>query len=633
MQGPVDHLGQAGGTKGWPVFRRRPKDASVRQGVDLVQDRHAQRHGGAPHDRRVLDRLPGAYFEAVQRPGADAVITGHDGRFATLFGAPENARLPRNTALERIVRSDDHSAMLSLCESRAKASDGAIFELQREFRVRRAKAGDGDDVWLLLVAQVRTKADGMRAWTGFVVDATARREDERRIYHLAYYDPLTNLPNRRLFMERLRAALEGRPRKERFGAVAFLDLDNFKTLNDTRGHAAGDVLLETVAERLLSCVPENATVARLGGDEFVLLIEAIDWDRARATERMHGLANLVLRTIDQPVPLGGGDTHRVTSSVGLVVFEHGNSDADRVLQEADTAMYAAKEAGKNKCRAFDGSLRERLEASGDLLSDLRHALENDLLHPVFQAKVDRDGRIASAEMLARWRHPTRGLVSPGEFVPLAERSGLIGELNQWVIRKGAETLLHWASLPHAAALELSVNVSAHQFVRGTFREEIERHLPSRALRERLVLELTERVMGEDDEVVRETMHEVKAAGVKLALDDFGTGYSSFSLLKNLPVDELKIDGSFVAELDRKPEDRAIVQAILAMARTLGMTTVAEMVETEPQRALLHEDGCDLFQGFLYGPPVRLDVFDQLAGLPLARSARSEPRAGRMAGAA
>ena len=573
------------------------------------------RRAGVGTDRRVLDRLPGAYFEAVQKPGSDAVITGHDQRFATLFGAPEKARVPKNTPLERIVRADDHSAMLSLCESKATTSRGNIFELQREFRVRRGAQDQSEDVWLLLVAQVRTKADGTRAWTGFVVDATARREDERRIYHLAYYDPLTNLPNRRLFMERLRAALEGRPRRQRFGAVAFIDLDNFKTLNDTRGHAAGDVLLETIAERLLSCVPDEATVARLGGDEFVILLEAIGWDRTRATERMQGLANLVLRTIDQPVPLGDGDSHRVTSSIGLVVFEHGSADADRVLQEADAAMYAAKDAGKNKCRAFDGDLRAKLEASGDLLSDLRKALENDQLHAVYQAKIDREGRIMSAEMLARWWHPERGLVSPGEFVPLAERSGLIGELNQWVIRKGAETLLHWAASPQTARLSLSVNVSAHQFVRGVLRDDIETALPQRTLRERLMLELTERVMGEDDDVVRETMHEVKDTGVKLALDDFGTGYSSFSLLKNLPVDELKIDGSFVHEIDRKPEDRAIVRAILAMAKSLGMATVAEMVETDAQRAILHEDGCDLFQGFLYGPPVQLEVFDQLASLP------------------
>lgn len=588
------------------------------------------RRAGVQSDRRVLDRLPGAYFEALQMPGNDAVITGHDQRFAEVFGAPEGARLPRNTALERLMRSDDHSALLSLCDSRAEAATGAIFEIQREFRVRRSANTDDAETWLLLVVQVRIKADRSRAWTGFVVDATARRDDERRIYHLAYYDPLTNLPNRRLFMERLRAALEGRPRKKRYGAVAFIDLDNFKTLNDTRGHAAGDELLQAIAERLQSCATEDTTVARLGGDEFVLLVEAIDWDRLRASKRMHGLANLVLRTIDQPVALSDGDSHRVTSSIGMVVFEHGNSDPDRVLQEADTAMYAAKEAGKNKCRIFDAPLRDKLESSGDLLSDLREAIQNDLLHVVFQPKVDRHGRITSAEMLARWRHPARGLVSPGEFVPLAERSGLIGELNDWAIRKGAQTLQLWAGMPHMVGLDLSVNVSAHQFVRETFRSEIEAVLPQRVLRERLVLELTERVMGEDDEVVRNTMHQVKASGVKLALDDFGTGYSSFSLLKNLPVDELKIDGSFIAELDRDAEDRAIVRAILAMARTLGMTTVAEMVETEAQRDMLYEDGCDLFQGFLYGPPVRLEVFNQLAELPLGRASKPTALAARAA---
>ena len=590
-----------------------------------MRNEDALRRAGATEDRRVLDRLPGAYFEAVQRPGSDIVVTGHDKRFGTLFGAEEGSRLPRDTGLARLVRPDDHAALLSLTESRAKTAIDPVFEVQRELRPRRAGASGDEDTWLLIVAQVRTRPDGARAWTGFVLDASLRREDERRIYHLAYYDPLTNLPNRRLFMERLRAALEGRPRRKRFGAVAFLDLDNFKTLNDTRGHAAGDVLLRTIAERLLSCVPEGATVARLGGDEFVILMEGVDWERDRASQRIHGLANLVLRTVDQPVPLGDGYAHRVTSSIGLVVFEHGRSDPDRVLQEADTAMYAAKEAGKNKCRAFDASLRDRLEASGDLLSDLRHAIENDLLHAVFQPKIDRDGRIHSAEMLARWRHPTRGLVSPGEFVPLAERSGLIGDLNDWVIRKGAETLAHWSRSPRTAELELSVNVSAHQFVRGTFSEQIEVAIPQRKVRERLILELTERVMGEDDETVRDAMHEVKATGVRLALDDFGTGYSSFSLLKNLPVDELKIDGSFVAEIDRKPEDRAIVQAILAMAHTLGMRTVAEMVETEPQRAILHADGCDLLQGFLYGPPVRLEVFDRLVSLPLGGEPSGEMR--------
>ena len=451
-----------------------------------------------------------------------------------------------------------------------------------------------------------------------MLDATQRKRDEKRIYHLAYFDTLTNLPNRRLFMERLETALAGRPRRRCWGAVGFLDLDNFKTLNDTRGHAAGDALLVEIARRLQGCAPEGMTVGRLGGDEFTFLFEEIDGDECRAIERAEGMARLILRAVDQPVDLGEGAVHTVTSSIGLTMFRHGAGGSDRVLQEADTAMYAAKDGGKNEFRRFDAELAERVDENIDLMGDLREAIRADALDLVYQPKVDREGRIVSAEMLLRWRHPRLGPVSPGRFVPMAERSGLIVELNDWVLCRGADTLRRWSADAGLSEVGLAINVSAHQFEPGRFRDRIARELPHRSLRERLTIELTERVMGEDEGQVRTTMQELKSLGVKLALDDFGTGYSSFALLKSLPIDELKIDGSFVAELERH-EDRMIVRAILSMARSLEIETVAECVETEAQLTVLREEGCHVFQGYFYGPPVALGVIEQLVRLPVARA--------------
>ena len=582
--------------------------------------RHAERSRTGTFEA-LCKETPGARFEAWQHPGEDVVVTAHDAGFGTHFGAPPGGRLPPGTGLSRLVNPDDHAGLIAEIE---RAMGAGEVELTHEFRARarKGKAGDGDDRWLM-VAMRLNPSDGPRTWSGLLLDATQRKRDEKRIYHLAYFDTLTNLPNRRLFMERLETALGGRPRRRCWGAVGFLDLDNFKALNDTRGHAAGDALLIEIARRLQNCAPEGMTVGRLGGDEFTFLFEEIDGDEARAIERAEGMARLVLRAIDQPVDIGGGAMHTVTSSIGLTMFRHGAGGSDRVLQEADTAMYAAKDGGKNEFRRFDGELRERVDENIDLMGDLRGALRSDALDLVYQPKVDRDGRIVSAEMLLRWRHPRLGPVSPSRFVPMAERSGLIVELNDWVLARGADTLRRWSTDPALCAVGLAINVSAHQFEPGRFRDRIERELPSRALRERLTIELTERVMGEDEGSVRRTMQELKSLGVKLALDDFGTGYSSFALLKSLPIDELKIDGSFVAELERH-EDRMIVRAILSMARSLEIRTVAECVETEAQLTVLREEGCHVFQGYFYGPPVALGVIEHLVRLPSAAAPAPNP---------
>ena len=551
-------------------------------------------------------------------PGGDVVIGQHDGKFGAFFGAPPGGRLPPGTGFIRLVQSDDHTALLNETEAVAKRG-GA--DLTHEFRVR--TKGSTEDRWLMLAMRLRTGANGARAWAGIVLDASQRKRDERRIYHLAYFDTLTNLPNRRLFTERLDTALAGRPRRRCWGAVGFLDLDNFKTLNDTRGHAAGDTLLIEIARRLQGCAPEGMTVGRLGGDEFVFLFEEIDFEENRAIERAEGMARLILRAIDQPVDIGAGK-HTVTSSIGLTMFRHGSGGSDRVLQEADVAMYAAKEGGKNEFRRFTNALREHADANVDLMGDLRDAIRNDALNLVYQPKVDRAGAIVSTEMLIRWQHPTLGAVSPARFVAMAEKSGLIVELNDWVLKRGADTLRRWSADERLSQIGLAINMSAHQFEPGRFRDRIERELPHRGLRERLTIELTERVMGEDEGQVRTTMQELKSLGVKLALDDFGTGYSSFALLKSLPIDELKIDGSFVAELERH-EDRMIVRAILSMARSLEIEAVAECVETEQQLMVLREEGCHVFQGYFYGPPVALGVVEQLLRLPAAQPAHLPPQ--------
>jgi len=448
-------------------------------------------------------------------------------------------------------------------------------------------------------------------WFALITDITQRKQAEAQIINLAFYDALTQLPNRRLLLDRLGHALSASHRSGRFGAILFLDLDNFKVINDTQGHDVGDLLLSEVAKRLQACVREGDSVARLGGDEFVVLLEGLHIESTRAAAQAEVVAEKIRDAINQPFNLQGREFH-TTPSIGISLFLGHQASIDELLKRADVAMYQAKDAGRNTIRFFDPAMQAELDARIALLADLRHALSQKQLYLDYQPQVDLLGKIFGAEVLLRWRHPLRGRVSPAEFIPLAEESHLILELGEWVLNIACAQIKAWQSHPATRHLRLAVNVSARQFRQPDFVRQVETLLYTYAIAPTLLkLELTESLVLDNVDDSIETMRALKKHGVGFAMDDFGTGHSSLSYLKRLPLDQLKIDQSFVRDIANDPNDAAIVQTIIVMAQSLGLDVIAEGVETQAQFEFLRQRGCAAFQGYLFSRPVALSEFEAL----------------------
>ncbi|MFC7409267.1 putative bifunctional diguanylate cyclase/phosphodiesterase [Hydrogenophaga atypica] len=454
----------------------------------------------------------------------------------------------------------------------------------------------------LAVSEVRR--DGQPTYIGLVRDITQQRQAEADIAHLAFYEQLTNLPNRRLLLDRLQRALHGSERSRNMGALVMLDLDDFKTLNDTWGHEAGDQLLVELAQRLTGAVREGDTVARLGGDEFVLLLENLATDRATAAAHTEAVMKKVLALFDKPFHPQQRE-YMTTASLGVALFgDAGRTSTDTVMGQADMAMYQAKGAGRNNYRFFDAELQIALTARATLEMDLRQGIANNEFRLHFQPQVDATGQVQGVEALLRWQHPTRGNVSPAQFIPLAEQSGFILELGQWVLTTACEKLAAWRHDPDLSPLRIAVNVSAKQFRSPRFvRSVIDTLTATGADPSRLELELTESVLADDVESLVEKMTTLRAHGVLFSLDDFGTGYSSLNYLKRLPLDQLKIDQSFVRDLMTDPNDAAIVCAVLTLGSSLGLQVIAEGVETDAQKDFLRRHGCAQFQGYLFSRPL------------------------------
>ncbi|WP_367186088.1 EAL domain-containing protein [Methylotenera sp.] len=440
-------------------------------------------------------------------------------------------------------------------------------------------------------------------------DVTLRNAAEAEINHLAFYDVLTRLPNRRLLIDRLNHALSAGARLGWGGALLFLDLDHFKTLNDTLGHDVGDLLLRQVADRLSDCVREGDTVARLGGDEFVVMLEDLSKHPLEAAAQAEAIASKILISISQPYQLGAS-AYQTTASIGVVLFSENGHSQDVLLKHADIAMYQAKKMGRNTLCFFDPNMQEAINTRAALEVDLRKALDNNQFELYYQIQVDRLGKALGAEALIRWIHPERGLVSPLEFIPLAEETGLILPIGQWVLETACTQLKAWQTTAQTQGLSLSINVSAKQFYQSTFAKQVQAAVKNSGINPmRLKLELTESIMLENIEATITKMMELKNIGVNFSLDDFGTGYSSLQYLKLLPLDQLKIDRSFVREIAIDTSDQAIVRTVIAMAETLNLDVIAEGVETDEQRELLMNCGCNAYQGFLFGRPVPIAQFN------------------------
>jgi len=439
-------------------------------------------------------------------------------------------------------------------------------------------------------------------------DISARKATEAEIHKLAFYDKLTGLPNRQLLLDRLEHALALGQRAGRQGAMLFIDLDNFKSINDTRGHDKGDLLLQLVANRLNDAVRSCDTVARFGGDEFVVLLEDLGATEAAAAAAAGDIAEKLLQAFHAPFDIAGSEQYS-TPSIGVTVFGPEKAGVEEVLQRADLAMYQVKASGRNGVSFFEPTMLTRVSQRAQMEADIRRALFNREFVLHYQPQVDMDGRVAGVEALVRWQHPQRGMVSPAEFIPVAEESNLILPLGRWVLEEACSLLARWSREPRTAGLEMSVNVSSAQFHRPDFVEQVLEVLArSGAPAARLRLELTESLLLSDVEGTVQKMQRLREKGVCFALDDFGTGYSSLSYLHRLPIDQLKIDRSFIRDAGH---GAAIVRMIIALGKSMNMSVLAEGVETTEQLAFITAEGSHCYQGYLFSKPV---PEAQLAGM-------------------
>ncbi|MDT8991137.1 EAL domain-containing protein [Curvibacter sp. APW13] len=571
----------------------------VREISDRIAAREQRRtderalRDAARHTQTILDNM----VDGVITINAQGLVESFNYAAGRIFGYEVHEVLGRNV---HILMPEPHrSHHDGYLETYLRTGEGRVMGKPRAVQGMRK---DGT-LFPMTLSVSQVERGGQTTFVGLVRDDTEQRAHEEEIRRLAFYDPLTQLPNRRLLLDRLQHALAMVERNRIYGALMFLDLDHFKQLNDTMGHDLGDILLQQVAQRLLGCVREVDSVARFGGDEFVIMLEGLGANPKDAGTHAETVAHKILLSLGQPYSLRDY-VHASTPSVGIVVFGPGDTSVDELLKKADVAMYEAKAAGRNTSRFFDPSMQASVSAQAALEQELRHGLTQGqfLLH--YQVQVDATGTTTGVEALIRWNHPQRGLVSPGEFIPIAEECGLILALGQWVLEAACRQLVAWAEDPVRASWTMAVNVSAVQFAQSDFVGQVQRALlATGAQPQKLKLEITESMLMANVEEIIVKMNAVKAHGVRMSLDDFGTGYSSLSYLKRLPLDQLKIDQSFVRDLLTDPNDAVIAKTVVALGHSLGLRVIAEGVESAQQCEMLRNMGCDAFQGYHFGHPV------------------------------
>lgn len=470
---------------------------------------------------------------------------------------------------------------------------------------------DGEPYWVDLdISPVWDASRRLTHWVAVGRDVTERKAAERKIRYLAFYDALTGLPNRQLLLDRLNDTLDRRTGAPG-GALMFIDLDNFKVLNDTLGHQKGDQLLQQVAGRLRACVAPEDTVARLGGDEFVVLLQPpTGLAPAKPADQTAGeVADRIRQALGEPYPLPGY-LHHSTCSVGVTVFGPQRVAVSELLKQADLAMYQAKRSGRNTVCFFDPQMQALASANAALAADLRQAWREGQFLLDYQPQVDRQGRMTGVEALLRWAHPVRGRVPPAQFIAIAEETSLILDIGRWVLEQACAQLARWAQRPQRRHLSIAVNVSARQFRDPQFVDQVMEAIARAGVApHRLKLELTESLLADGIEVTVAKMVNLKAMGVELSLDDFGMGYSSLSYLKRLPLNQLKIDREFVKDLLTDANNAAIARTIIGLAQSLRLDVIAEGVETEAQRDFLVAQGCEAFQGHLFSEPLPIDALE------------------------
>ncbi len=556
--------------------------------------------------RRQISRqnISAAVFESP----CGTFITDHEGNiqqvndaFMAITGYSAGEAIGRTP---RMLSSGHHDKPFYAMMWNAIKADG---RWQGEIWDRR-KDGEVYVEWLSICA-VLDATGAVTNYVGSFIDITASKNAQDELSHMAYHDALTQLPNRRLFLDRLSQAISASRRSKLFNAIFFIDLDNFKTVNDTGGHDIGDLLLVEVARRLRHAVRAGDSVARLSGDEFGILLEDLGDQRLASADKARHLGEKVLAVLSQTYTIGQRAFH-CSACIGIQLFQDENT-ASELLQHADLAMYQAKHAGKDCLRFFDQAMQASVTARGNLEAELHEAVAQRQFRLHFQPQVNRQGEILGAEALLRWEHPRQGLLSPAVFVPLAEETRLILPIGSWVLQTACAQLKVWAQDPIARTLQLAVNVSALQFQQEDFVPQLTALIAASEIDpRRLKLEVTESMVLDMETTVAK-MTALQKCGVNFSMDDFGTGYSSLSALTRLPIEQLKIDQSFVHNIGQGVADGAIVQTIIAMAHTLDLDVIAEGVETEAQRSFLDANGCQHYQGYLFGRPVPIGEFEKL----------------------
>ena len=545
---------------------------------------------------------------AIQVLTVDGLITHANPACRDIFGYTPDEMVGRNIA--SFLAGDDESAITAACIDLLTLSRESV-TLEQRFEHK-----DGTIVWGQLTV-ARVLASGESRLMVMLQDVTERKRMEEELVRRAFQDDLTGLANRALFHDRLRHALERRSRTRTTVAVLLLDLDGFKRVNDSLGHAAGDQLLRAVASRISSTVRSGETVARLGGDEFAIVIEAV-----QTTEEVQLLAERLLRIISKPVIVVDREVV-VNVSIGIAIAQSGD-EGDALLRNADVAMYSAKNAGKQCARLFDSSMLERAQSWLELEQALRRAVERMEFELLFQPMMDlREGTLLGFEALLRWRHPTRGLVAPAEFLAVAEETGVIVPIGRWALREACCYAAGWADRAGVTP-SISVNLAPRQIDDPHLYDDVQAALTASGLDPKLlILEISESQMIRAPDTSHATLQAIRALGVRIAIDDFGTGYSSLSHLQFFPVDELKIDSTFVSRMDEGDREASFVRTMLALANSLGVNVVAEGIEREAQQVLLTALGCSSGQGFLFSRPLAInDVLNYIATHEQASDARA-----------
>lgn len=543
-------------------------------------------------------------FEGLMVTDANKVILRVNQAFTSITGYSAEELVGQNASSRKsgLQNAEFYQAMWESIDQTGKWSGELL---------NRRKNGEIYPEHLTITA-VKDLNGQVTNYVGSSADISVAKAASEKIENLAFFDPLTKLPNRRLFADRLAQALANSTRSGSHGALLFLDLDHFKTLNDTLGHDYGDLLLKLVAERLTCCVREGDTVARLGGDEFVLLLENLSINNIEAANQIETISEKILSALNEPYHLRNHE-YTITPSIGVTLFNNLQQDSQEdLLKHADIAMYQAKKAGRNTLRFFDPLMQEAINVRVDLERELQKAIDQEQFELYYQIQMNSAGKPFGAEALIRWQHPQRGMISPFNFIPVAEETGLIINIGQWVLNQACAQLQTWQQNPATKDLSLAVNVSAKQFLQPDFVKQVKSCVSRHDIdNTKLKLELTESMLVDNIEYIISTMNALGEMGIQFSLDDFGTGYSSLQYLKILPLNQLKIDQSFVRDLATDSSDKAIVLTIITMAESLGLNVIAEGVETEEQLTFLGEHGCKNYQGYYFSKPVPIEDFNRL----------------------